>query len=257
MSDRETPPWLQPVPDDEDEGGLFSGKMMMIIAGLAAVFVVLFVAAIFVFGTEDTSTDTPRVITASSEPIKVRPEDSGGTTIENQDKEIFERAGGTDVEDVATLGEQPERLIVDEPLEEATAPISEAAQQALDDVVESVTEAAKIESVKQDSVAPAATVTETKPEPKPAATAVPQPTTGFLVQLGAYGTRERAEQAWPRLRDKFRQNLGSLQVYYEPVVSGDRTLYRLRAGSIPTRADGDRICLALKSEGQGCIVVQP
>jgi cell division protein FtsN len=265
MSDKETPPWLQPVPEGEESGSLLGGKMTVIIAGAAILLVVLFIAVVVVFGTSDPADDAPRVITASSEPVKTRPEEQGGLQIANQDKEVFEKADGSVSNEVPFLGDQPEQPLenIPETPTETQDQVTTEAQQALNDVINDVTEEAP-EKV-TDSVQPAQSASELTPKPTvvdtpvPAAVA-PQTTTvtnGYKIQLGAYGSRARAESAWPGLKSKFPDLLRTLGPFYEPVVSGDRTLYRLRAGDVATRAEADQVCLALKGKGQACIVVSP
>jgi len=264
MSDKETPPWLQPVPEGEESGGLLGGKMTVIIAGAAILLVVLFIAVVVVFGTSDPADDAPRVITASNEPVKTRPEEQGGLQIANQDKEVFEKADGGVSNDVPSLGDQPEQPlenIPDTPAETQDQVTTEA-QRALDEVINDVAEKAP-EKV-ADSVQPAQPASEPTPKPSVVDTSTPAAasqtaivTNGYKIQLGAYGSRARAESAWPGLKSKFPDLLRTLGPFYEPVVSGDRTLYRLRAGDISTRAEADQVCLALKGKGQACIVVSP
>ena len=278
MSDRETPPWLQPVPKDEGGEGLFGGKLVFVIAGAAVVLVALFVAAIFVFGTSDTAQTGPRVITASTDPIKERPADQGGLNVPHQDKQVFEQGAGNPNNTVAQLGDQPEQPVAELPKsptnidERAAEQVTTDAQKALNDVLDGVQDS----NASDNSASTAQTNTQAQqvaatPEPvtpKPAAPKITLPksvtneTAGakageFVIQLGAYGTRARAERAWPGLRQKYRPQLGDLSPIYEPVQSGGRTLYRLRAGWVATRADSDKLCLALKAKGQACIVVKP
>jgi cell division protein FtsN len=279
MSDRETPPWLQPVPEEEDNGGLFGGKLVFVVAGAASLLVVLFIAAIYVFGTSDQATNGPKIITASADPIKERPKDQGGMNIPHQDKQVFEQGAGNPNNTNAQLGEQPEQPMDELPqssIEEVggikPSQVTTDAQQALNDVLADVQDT----TVKDSAVRVVQSNTTAQPTVTGPESVTPKPTTPkitlpksvtdeaasakageFVIQLGAYGTRARAERAWPGLRQKYRPQLGGLSPIYEPVQSGGRTLYRLRAGWIATRADSDKLCLALKAKGQACIVVKP
>ena len=273
MSDRETPPWLQPVPEDEGAEGLFGGKLVFVVAGAAVLLVALFVAAIYMFGTSDTTQTGPRVITASTDPIKERPENQGGLNVPHQDKQVFEQGAGNPNNTVAQLGDQPEQPVAELPKsptnidEQAVEQVTTDAQKALNDVLADVQDsgASTNPTTQQNANAPVEAKAAT-PKPKTPKITLPQSATNtpdsakageFVIQLGAYGTRARAERAWPGLRQKYRPQLGELSPIYEPVQSGSRTLYRLRAGWIATRADSDKLCLALKAKGQACIVVKP
>ena len=108
-------------------------------------------------------------------------------------------------------------------------------------------------AVVADAPAPMAT-----PVPKPSVSTVPVavPAAGDIpgigVQLAAYGTRARAEQGWS---DITRRTEALKGVKYR-VVEGKvdiGTVYRLQAVA-PSRAEADRLCAALKSDGVDCQV---
>ena len=74
------------------------------------------------------------------------------------------------------------------------------------------------------------------------------------MQLGAYKTANQAERAW---RSITRATGGLLDGLSRDVVEADLGLgrgfgYRLRAGPLPDRAAGERLCGELKSRGVGC-----
>lgn len=280
MSDRETPPWLQPVPEEEGNEGLFGGKLVFVVGGAAALLVILFIVAVYMFGTSEQAQTGPRIITASNDPIKERPDDQGGMNIPHQDKQVFEQGAGNPERATAQLGSQPEQPVDELPEytpnidERAVDQVTLDAQKALNNVLDSTEGAAsnvasnvtianerRIETPTPKSTEPKATE-PVKTEPVKREVSVETPAVNvaqgdFVIQLGAYGTRARAERAWPGLKQKYRPQLGDLSPIYEPVQSGGRTLYRLRAGWMQTRADSDKLCLALKAKGQACIVVKP
>jgi hypothetical protein len=102
--------------------------------------------------------------------------------------------------------------------------------------------------------------------PAPAPTAVPKPSVstvpvavpspgdipGVGVQLAAYGTRSRAEQGWSDITRRTEVLKG---VKYR-IVEGKvdiGTVYRLQAVA-GSRAEADRLCVALKADGVDCQV---
>ncbi|GHF25971.1 hypothetical protein GCM10017044_21020 [Kordiimonas sediminis] len=266
--DKETPPWLQPVPAEEQSESLFSGdKTMMFIAGGAIVIVILFISVIAMLYSVDDSNQGPVRVAAPSTPVKERPEDRGGMRVDHQDKQVFDRSGDTIPSSEMALGEQAEDPLADLPqeaVEEVQTPtVDDKAflDQSQDNRIDE--QVAEISKSTADASAPKTSPAENtaKEAPKtsasePAAT-TPDMAGKYKVQLGAFGSREGAERTARDLKRKFRDALSGLTPIYEPVNTGDRTLYRLRFGPINTRSEVDRICLALTEKGQGCMAVNP
>lgn len=267
----DVPPWLQPVPEADEPSGFFAGKRgSMFAAGIAVGLVAVFVVAIVLLY-DDAPRSEPRIVTADTSPIKRKPDDPGGMDIEHQDKQVFDAANGLTASNRVELGAQPEQPvdeIPDLPVEDAaaTAPetddkIGDIAEAALNDAQQSTENAAASTAQKPVAEQPVRQASEpvTTPEPEAAPTPAVQQQSDpqFRVQLGAYGSTQTAEGAWRSIRGKFLNQLRDLTPSYEPVQAGDRTLYRLRVGSLATRADADEVCIALRAQQQACIVVKP
>ncbi len=112
---------------------------------------------------------------------------------------------------------------------------------------------------------------EPKPAPKPAptsakpaaaATPAPAPTPpaapavslgGARIQIGAYNSKDIAEEAWKRLVKRF-DDLSGARHAVEPVGSGGKTLYRLRMGAADKSAAVET-CGRLRVAGENCFVV--
>lgn len=251
-AEKDIPPWLQPVPEEEEPVGFLAGKRMWVAAVVAVTVVALFVAVIFSLY-DGSSDEAPRHVTADTSPIREKPADPGGMDVPYQDKQVFERANGAqDSSSEVSLAPQPEEPLEALPEEEELAdtedPIGDIAAQVTDN-------------------APATKVETPAPKPEPKAVKKPEASkpapvqatasTGFKVQLGAYGSEESAEKAWRAVRGKFSNFLSGLSPSYEAVKTGDRTLYRLRVGLLETRAAADEVCLGLRAQQQACIVVNP
>lgn len=254
-AERDIPPWLQPVPEDEaPEGGMFAGKKIWIMAGVAVTVVALFVAVIVALY-DGGAGEAPRHITADTSPIREKPADPGGMDVPYQDKQVFERASGDTAPsgDVA-LGPEPEEPVENLPVEEEPA-----SDDPIGDIAAEVTEPAAKQEVKveEKKAAPAPAKVEPKAESKPATAKTAPASKGYHVQLGAYGSEESAEKAWRTVRGKYGNFLSGLTPTYEAVQSGGRTLYRLRVGTLSTRAAADEVCLGLRAQQQACIVVNP
>lgn len=100
-----------------------------------------------------------------------------------------------------------------------------------------------------------------KPAPsdtKPAAAPTPAPTPAVSIgaariQIGAYNSKDIAEEAWKRLLKRF-DDLSGAKHAVEPVVSGGKTLYRLRMGAAD-KASAAATCGRLRVAGENCFVV--
>ncbi len=82
-------------------------------------------------------------------------------------------------------------------------------------------------------------------------------TGGFVVQLISIRSRARARPAWTRLQKKHPALLGDRELAIQKADLGDRGIfYRIRAGFFADRASASRVCNALKTRGQDCLVTK-
>lgn len=103
---------------------------------------------------------------------------------------------------------------------------------------------------------PRATAPAPAPRPAPAAPAAAAITTSapagpWRIQLGAFGSMDRAEALWNRL-ERSRPEMAALQPYL--VKAG--SVVRLQAGGFASQAEAGKACARLKPSGQDCIVVK-
>jgi cell division septation protein DedD len=79
----------------------------------------------------------------------------------------------------------------------------------------------------------------------------------WLVQIGAYRSRDEALQAWSKAQANHTSLLQSFQADVMQVDLGTRGLYqRLRFGPFETREAAVNACESLKAERQDCLVVK-
>ena len=162
------------------------------------------------------------IIRADQKPFKVKPKEPGGLRVENPDTKIYCKISDCDEE-----GE-----IVLPPLEEpAFSKYKENDLILLDE-----------NNLKLP-------ISEKNADNK-------FPTKGFLIQLSALRSKQKAEIEWERLLKKYPQFLEK----YNPIiikVDDDQkgTFYRLRVGPIETKKESDALCQSLKKEKVGCLVV--
>lgn len=78
---------------------------------------------------------------------------------------------------------------------------------------------------------------------------------GYRIQLGAFGSGERAARsAWQSLRTRHADLLGGLTSRVDVVTREGRNLWRLQAGPV-SESHAREICRALVARGADCIVV--
>ena len=219
------PPWLEPVPEEEEGGSL--PRPWMIIGGVAIVLIfavlVWFMYARTVDGGD--GDDVP-FVEAPEGPVKVAPEDSGGMDIPDQDKRVFDPIAGETSDIPENVQDGPE-----EPVERPQAPIEERT-----DIVPTAAEESAPEPERE--VAPAA------------------PVGTHLLQLGAFRSEDAAASEWQRLNGRYSAILTGLNPDIERADLGERgVFFRLRGGPFPDETAATRTCDRLKAVGQGCIVV--
>ena len=74
-------------------------------------------------------------------------------------------------------------------------------------------------------------------------------------QLGAFSSRQRAEQEWKKIHARLGAELGSLQPHYSASKSGSQQLYRLQVG-LASPQQVVELCAKLKKHSQSCIPVR-
>jgi hypothetical protein len=138
------------VPAYEERRAGPQRRGMMIAAAVGGVALLGAVGA-FMLSFGDSGTDVPVVVRADDSPIKVRPENPGGTVVPNQDSKVYERVA----EGVAPTAPTQEKLIsaAEEPLDvtaqDGPLPMMSDPDAAVDDVSEAIAKG-------EDRVAPSA-----------------------------------------------------------------------------------------------------
>jgi len=250
-ADKDVPPWLQPVPEEEEAAGFFEGRKTLVITAVAALSVVVLFVLVLLYLYDSSPDGPPRRVVAEATPIKTKPAEPGGMEVPNQDKQVFDQGAGAGADRLA-LADQPEEPLKELPADPEPAVEDEAhAEDEARIAAEAEERAAEVAQQAEQATAPAAA------EPEPAAEEPAVPAGAFKVQLGAYGSEESAATAWRTIRGKHRAVLEGLSPVYESVRTGDRTLYRLRVGPLESRAAADEVCLGLRAQQQACIVVNP
>jgi hypothetical protein len=259
--DEERLPWLEPVEEELEEEGIFSGRLIVWLIA-AALLVVLIVGGLFWMRSgHGAASGGGALIKAPDAYYKERaaPQaaDSGGDEI------VYNASKGNEVaSQIDTNGAAETPVNVDRPPAAAPAPAAPAATRAPAAApAPTVTKPAPPPAAKPTAPAPAATTTAPVPskaikeKPKPAAPKIAAPARtpvsgGSTIQLGAFSSEAKASAAWKNLSGRF-SFLAGLTQSILPVQAGDKTLYRLRASG----GNAGDICGRLRTAGESCTVV--
>lgn len=82
----------------------------------------------------------------------------------------------------------------------------------------------------------------------------PNGVAGWRIQLGAFGSRSKAEAAWDSLKSRSSE-LGGMSPHFEPVPG--QPLTRLQVKGVESQADAIRLCAHAAAAGFDCFPVKP
>lgn len=249
QADEDRLPWLEPVDDYEDEDGISIGRLIgAVVVGLVALG--LIIGGIFWLRNRDSAAGDGSIIAAPDGPIKERPEDAGGMSVEGTGDVAYGASVGDDVNSTIDLSALPEAPITDAPVRSVPLPESKAPAAPAPKPAAAPAKPATVEVVTAKPLAAAP-----KPvAPKPVAAAKPAPAPssgGSGIQLGAFSSPALANKAWTQLSGRF-SFLAGLDHDLVPVSVNGSTLYRLRANA---NGQAGTICAKLKVAGEACTVV--
>ncbi|HXP12143.1 MAG TPA: SPOR domain-containing protein [Stellaceae bacterium] len=223
------------------------------------------------------------VIGPDAGPVKVLPENPGGTAVPDQDKVILN--GNNAQPKIEQLLPEPEKPLASPgppappappqaaqnqqsalpppqpavqappPPQPAAPPQPVAAPPAAASALPRPPQAAPAPS---PAPPPKPAVAAAKPPQPPPAPALP-PGKGYFLQLGALRSVEAAQASWTRLKTAQPDILGSLPANAVKVDLGpDRGVYyRVMAGPIADESAAARSCNTLKERHVACILVKP
>lgn len=267
---------------EDDEGGGTRSPLFIVLTGLVLLAFGAVVWVAYQQGVRQGDRGAPPVIAAESGPIRIPPENPGGTTVPDQDKLIYERIAGAEAEAAADApaGElaPPPETPVDLPpapaAAMAAAPPSadpfetpgaaEEGDAALAAAADPETAAPTAEQLaaeakaKEQSAALAAEIDKVDPGVADAAADKSAASGAFVVQVGAYKDDAEAATNWQAMKKRNGDLLGALKPDIKRVDLGSKGVwYRLRVGPFATRADAVAMCEVLRTRGGSCMVGQP
>ncbi len=247
----------------------------------------------FLLGQRD-ATDVP-VIRAMEGNARIVPDDPQGTQADNQGlavNEVLAETTPTAVNTNTTLAPTSQTVTAEDETMSALVPVAPApTENATPIVVDAATLMVEINPVAEPSVAPDGMTTPLRrpdnfQQADPISDAIegllqelipeegdtsfetpdlPRPEPKFgnplldpgaaLIQLGAYNSLEDAGDVWVDYQSEHGDLLANTQRYIEPIESGGRLLYRLRAAGFEGLDQTRALCAALDARGVDCISV--
>lgn len=267
---------LDALPVEEiEEKSFASMKLHFIALGVFIGILIVVLAGFFIFGNGDETPTEIVTITATPDPVKVKPEQPGGMNIPDQDKMVYDRIrSDTLPTKVESLFPEPEQPVLPNILvlnEENGKNQSESIEKQTDlkDSVEAL-----LAEKRTPSEQPVL-IEETIPDPVPKKEVIQLPKKETVkssaksvkteknvtsskgvwsAQLMSSSNKTAVEKAWPQILSKHKALLGNMP--HEIVranISGKGTFYRLRIGHFQTRDQANELCQKLKARKQDCV----
>lgn len=249
LDERDRLPWLEPATAHEPEPEKVSPQRLMLLAGLVVLLIAVVSGGVMLFRGGGSSASggndgDVQLVAAESPNYKVAANASDAKAFDGEGDEAFEASEGREATGRIDASRVPE------------APRSDLQPAAVK--TQEVPGATASKPVAKPAAKPVVTAA-VQPVAKPAreaalSAAVGATTSGARIQLGALGSKAIAEEVWKKHSGRF-DYLASLSHSVEPVVTGGKTLFRLRAG-VSSLAEANEICGKLRVAGENCMVVR-
>jgi hypothetical protein len=206
------------------------------------------------------------VIEADSRPLRVKPADPGGLSVDDKDISLL---SNSDRDGQAAMAPSPEvpapqdlktqeaRRAQPAPPAPPTPPIATPAVAAAAPAPVQPVSLSPAVPAAQPAAIPAAEPKPARPAAAAAAAkprAAPAPVGRAQVQLAAFGSQEAAEAEWQRLTRKMPDLLGGHQPAVSKTERDGRTFFRLRTGGFADVEHARDFCDKVKAKGAGCAI---
>lgn len=234
LDDRDRLPWLEPAGIEEEVEKVSPAKIIgLVVAGLALLGLIVG-GGYWLKNRHADGLQDAKLIAAPGGSYKIPGNAADAKTFDGEGDSSFEASEGADAGGKLDASKVPEAPRTD------IKPVATKTETAAKAPAAKPTVTAAVKTVAAD------------PKKVVAAPAKLAPGAG-RIQLGAFGSKDLAESVWKKLSGRF-DYLGALSHSVEPVETGGKTLYRLRA-AIASAADAGPTCGKLRVAGESCIVV--
>ncbi len=234
LQDEDRLPWLEAVDDDIDEETISTGKLIgFAIAAIVALGVVI--AGIALLRSQPAPTGDGKLIAAQEGDYKVRPDAPGGMKVEGQGDSSFAASEGAEAD-----GKIDTNAAAEAPLTNVKATPPKPGFRG-----------APAKPVATASIPASGGKLVAAPPAKPLPNVAMTAPSGSLVQLGAFGSEAKANEAWTVLAKRFAYLAALPKSVVAAEVNGNQ-VYRLRANA---GDEASTICGKLKIAGENCLIV--
>ena len=200
------------------------------------------------------------VVEANPSPTRIRPENTGGLAVPNQDKLIFDRAAGRATGGGTAALAPPPEAPAPLPPPPPAPPQAVSRPAAPPAAAPAAAPAAPPSATPAQPVAartPAPTPPAAPPATTPPATTPPAEAAGRVqVQLAAVGSREDALAEWARAKRRAPELLGNRSPLVVPLERDGKTFYRLRTTGFTDAAAARSWCEQIRAKGFSCFLPQ-
>lgn len=209
----------------------------------------------------------PLVVQAPATPSRTKPENAGGLTVPNQDKEVFNRLQPN------TVPAQPEKLLPNptNPKLPAGGILPTPASPKPPDTEVAAKTPTPLQAATPASVtpgsgapAPAPAVTETKPAATESGPSIASlidnisgPVGGWRVQVASVKNEDIAKSTWARLQSAHGDVMANLRMQAVRVDLGEKGVwYRVQGGPLDEK-QAQSVCSTLKTRKADCVLIPP
>lgn len=240
LEDEDRLPWLEAADGFEEDGEVSPARLLVMVLG--ALLLIGAVLGGLWWIQNGGARGKGELIAAQQGDYKVAPKSDGAKTFEGEGDASFSASEGAEPAGKVDPTRMPEEPAVTPEEHE------EAAKKAAADKAAAAKAAAVKPQPADKAKAGAAKASDSGVQPKPA------PSSGALIQLGAFSSDAAAAKAWANLSKRFAY-LAELNKSISPAKVGDGTVYRLRV-STGTAANAANLCGKLRVAGENCVVVR-
>ena len=237
LDDRDRLPWLEPAGIEEEPEKVSPLKVVGLVAiGLALLGVIVGGGYWLKNRPAGGGSENATLIAAKSASYKIPANASDAKAFDGEGDAAFEASEGGEAAGKIDASKVPEAPRTDLKAAKEKTPV--------------VAKAAEAKPVVK------AAVKNVPADPKKAVAAAGGAATpgAARIQLGAFGSKDLAETVWKKLSGRF-DYVAAATHSVEPVETGGKTLYRLRA-SVASAADATAACGKLRVAGESCMVVR-
>ena len=238
LDDADRLPWLEPAGEEEELNQVSTRKIVgLVVLGLALLGVIVG-GGYWLKNRNGGGGEDAQLIASQGASYKIPANASDAKEFDGEGDESFEASEGAEAAGRIDSSKVPEAPRTD--LKTVELPKSAVAEKP---------------AAAKPTVKIAVKTTEAAKKPAAAAATVSAPGAGGpRIQLGAFGSKPQAETVWKKMTGRF-DYLAALSHTVEPVETGGKTLYRLRA-TVASAADATSTCGKLRVGGENWMVVR-